>query len=172
MILGAVILVYRGTTHFNLGDVLIILATLFYQLSHLFSKSIIRKLSDLTIIPAVRLFIGGLILIFISAFIHPASFGALGSVKVWGSIIVTALVFRTLDLETWYTAMKYLPLSKLSALLPLSAAVSFLGAVVILKETPNAAHFIGFFLILIGLIWLSRSPSPPYRGGVSRGVAS
>ena len=63
MILGAMIIVYKGGAALNIGDVFILLAPLMYQISHTLAKKLMNKGVDTTLILAGRMFYGGIIIL-------------------------------------------------------------------------------------------------------------
>ncbi len=155
MVAGAALIVYRGASSLNAGDLLILAVPLFQQLSHVVTKQILHKVSDATVIPAVRLFLSGLAVTILAVILHPDSLRALATPAAWGAIIAFGFLFRALDCYFWYKAIERIPLVRASALIPVSAAISFAGAVMILDETAQPRHYRGVLLILAGLCWLS-----------------
>ncbi|MBI5123193.1 DMT family transporter [Candidatus Roizmanbacteria bacterium] len=155
MVLGALFLVYKGTSQLNFGDILILITPIFFQISHLFSKRIVDKVSDVNIIPAARLFYSGIILTVFAFVINPLSFKQILDFNNFISIIFFAFIFRTLDLALWYQAIARISIAKASALIPFAAVVSFTGSIIFLKEVPRLNQYIGLVLILGGLTYLS-----------------
>jgi drug/metabolite transporter (DMT)-like permease len=157
MISGAVLVVFQGSTPINLGDILVLSGPLFFQIAHLFAKQILPLVSHTNVVPAGRLLYGGIGLTLIAAIIRPESFELLLDGEIWLKMILFAIIFRSLDLYCWYQALARLPLAKLSALLPVGAAVSFTGAVFILGEQAEARQWGGMLVILIGLLLISKN---------------
>lgn len=155
MVLGAIVIVFKGSLGFNLGDVLILLTPFFFQFSHVVAKRVLPLVSNASVVPAARMFYSGLILFLIAFLLNPQSFGQVVSPVSLAGIVAFAFIFRTLDMSLWYEGIKRLPLAKASALLPLAALVSFLGSIVLLKEMATPQQFFGLILIVGGLIWLS-----------------
>lgn len=155
MVIGAIVVVYNGFQNLNLGDLLILITPIFYQLSHVVSKKILNKVSDVYIIPAARLLYGGIALTILALILNPQSISQLLNLKNIGSIVFFGLIFRALDFSLWYGAIKRIPVSKASAILPFAAAVSFFFSIIFLKETANMRQLIGLFLIFGGLLWVS-----------------
>jgi drug/metabolite transporter (DMT)-like permease len=155
MVAGAALIVYRGASAFNAGDLLILAVPLFQQLSHVVTKQILHKLSAPTVIPAVRLLLSGVVISVFAATRNPSALQALSSPSVWLSVLVFGLIFRGLDCYLWYEAIARIPLVRASALIPVSAAISFAGAMLILGEPAEPRHYKGIGLILAGLLWLS-----------------
>ncbi len=155
IVIGAGGVVFKGFTAPNIGDILILATPIFYQLSHVVSKKIIHELPDANIIPAARLFYGGLLLTIFGIILHPTAlmpFFTLGNILF---VLLFALIFRTLDMFLWYQALVRIPLSIASALIPVSLIISFTGSLVILKEIPTIQQYLGLFAMLFGLVWIS-----------------
>lgn len=155
MVTGAFIVIYRGASNLNLGDFLILSTPVFNQIAHVITKRIMTENINGTVISAARLFYGGIFLTFLAIIVNPKSLLELGNPNVLLSILVFAFIWRTLDVTLWYQAIQRISLSKASAILPLAAAISFLGSIVLLKETPALQHYLGLLLIGGGLVWFS-----------------
>ncbi|KKU46699.1 MAG: hypothetical protein UX64_C0004G0011 [Microgenomates group bacterium GW2011_GWC2_46_7] len=155
MVIGAMVLSYRGFGKINLGDILIITAPLFFQISHLIAKQINSQTNEPNLIPTARLLYGGMVLLAISLFIQPTAIFEVMSTQIIWSIIAFGLIFRTLDLWLWYQAIHRISPAKASALIPLAGLISFIGSLVILREQPTLSHYVGLILILGGITWYS-----------------
>jgi len=155
MVIGAVAVVFRGDYHVNAGDLLILAAPLFFQGSHVISAKLLPQVSTATVIPCARLLYGGVVMSLVALLINPQSLSVLSDGSVWLAVILYGFIFRALDLYLWYQALKRLPLSVLSAMLPLAVAISFSGSVLFLGEQPSAEQFVGLALILSGLTLLA-----------------
>lgn len=154
MVIGSGVVVFKGFTPPNLGDLFILAAPIFYQLSHVVSKRVIGKLSDIHIISTARLFYGGIIMTVIGIIWHPTAILSFLSFRTVIVLIAFGFILRTLDTVFWYSALERLPLSIVSALLPVALLVSFIGSIVILKEVPTAQQYIGLIAIMSGLMWI------------------
>lgn len=155
MVVGAVIVVYKGIAGLNLGDLFILITPVFYQISHIFSKKIINKVSDVFVIPTARMLYGGVILTLLALLINPSSIMQLMVTKNIIAILFFGFILRALDFSLWYAAIKTISVSKASAILPFAAAVSFFLSIFFLKEQASMRQYFGLFFILGGLIWLS-----------------
>ncbi|SRR6266498_205334 len=154
IVTGAAVVIYKGSAALNLGDVLVILSPLFYQLSHLNAKRIINKVPDENIIPGVRLFYAGALLTILALVGNPLSFYQLFSLVNVASIVMYG-IYLSLDYFLWYQVLKRLPLPIASAFLPFAVFVSLFGATVFLKEPIVFHQYIGILFIVVGLLWLS-----------------
>ncbi len=156
MIVGAVVIVYRGTTSINVGDILVMLSPLVMQLSHLLAKKVYIKNADSNIVPAARLLFSGVFLLLITLLINPTALYQLLSLKVILIVTIFGLIFRCLDFILWYQAIARISVSKASAVIPVAVAVTFLSSVFIFKEAVSVYQISGLVLILGGLLWLSK----------------
>lgn len=155
MVIGSVIVVFKGVRALNLGDLFILITPIFYQIGHIFAKRIINKISDVYVIPAARTLYGGIILIVLALVLNPSSASQLLSLENIISIIFFGFILRALDFTLWYSAIKRITVSKASAVLPLAAGISFILSITFLKEQATLRQFMGLFFILGGLILLS-----------------
>jgi len=155
MVIGAGIVVYRGFPGINVGDLLIVLSPFFFQISHIIFKRSLIKIKNPNIATTARLFYGGIIVTMVALLFDPGSLGQLSLKTNLVNILLFAFIFRALDLGLWTQALARLPLAKISAILPLSAAVSFTGSVLILGEKPTMYQYIGLLLIGGGMLWLT-----------------
>lgn len=157
MVVGAMLIAYRGYDGFNPGDLLIVAAPFLFQVSHLIAKRVLPLVKHVFIVPAARLFYGGLGLLVLGLVLDGGSSHQLFNPSFWWSALIFGLIFRTVDLMLWYTALKYIPLSTASSLLPLGACVAFSSSMFLLGETADLNHYLGFALILVGLAILFRN---------------
>lgn len=155
MIAGACVVVFKGTFALNIGDLLILSAPIFNQTAHIIAMKAMKTKTNAMVLSGARLFFGGILLTIIAILIHPSSLIQLTDIHTVIAIIFFGIIFRALDVTLWYQALARIPLSKASALIPLAAAISFFGSIVILKETPGVHQYLGLFLIAAGLLWFS-----------------
>ncbi len=154
MIIGAVTVAYKGNSSLNIGDILIVISPVLYQAYHMLAKQIMTKGGDANMVAAGRLLYGGIILLVVSLIVQPTSIYILTDAgKVWKMILFGLLL--GLNFFTWYQTLARLPLSRASAFIPLSVAVSFAGSVIFLREAPTMQHYAGLLFILVGLMSLT-----------------
>jgi len=156
MVGGAVVVVFQGYGDINPGDAMILTGPLFFQLAHLVAKRALESLDHPLILPTARLLISGALITGAGVLLNPESIFAFSSWSAIMAVVLFALIFRALDMVLWYTALKYIPLSMASSLLPLGAAISFVASMLILGEVATTQHVLGLLLILSGLIMLVR----------------
>lgn len=152
---GAVIIVYRGIAVPNLGDLLIAITPLFYQVAHVFAKRLMLKVKDPDIISTARQIITGVLLITLATLRNPKWYLTEIRQDQILPMIIFAVIFISLDTATWYQAIKRLPLAKASSFLPISALIAFFGSLFFLGETVGSQQVLGAIFILGGLVWIS-----------------
>lgn len=151
MVVGAMIIVYKGGSSINLGDILILLSPLTFQISHLIGKRLLNKKVDVNLILAGRQFFGGTMLLFF-AFVTNKNTISLLSYKIVSIGFFLGIIAAIVAL-CWYTSIKKIPVSVASSFLPLTALVGLIASVVYLKEVVSIQQYIGFILIVGGMFW-------------------
>ncbi len=150
MVLGAMAIVYRGGSSLNLGDIFILLSPLMFQMSHLMGKKLLNRKISVNMILAGRQFFGGLILVFFTLITSKST--VVFNIHNFGVGLYLGMLTAIVAL-CWYSSIKKIPVSTASSFLPLTALVSLLGSVFFLKEIVGIQQYIGFFLIVGGMIW-------------------
>ncbi len=158
MVLGAMVIIYKPGLSPNIGDIFIILTTLMFQISHTFAKKLMDKGEDISIILAGRQLYAGILLVIFALIFNKSFFELFGSVQSLVSASYLGLSLSIIVL-LWYLAIKRMPLSTASSFLPLTALVALLGSALLLKETISTQQYIGFALIVTGMIWASKVKS-------------
>ncbi len=151
MVLGAMIIVYKGGSNINLGDILILLSPLIFQISHFIGKTLLNKKVDVNLILAGRQFFGGMMLLLFTFFTNKNAISLFSYQSV--SIGFFLGIIAAIVALCWYTSIKKIPVSVASSFLPLTALVSLVASVVYLKEAVSIQQYIGFVLIVCGMLW-------------------
>lgn len=155
MVIGAVTIVYKGGVNINLGDILILLSPLMFQISHLIGKKLLNKKIDVNLILASRQFYGGTMLL-IFTFITNRS--AIGLFNI--NILATGLclgMFTAVVALCWYSSIKKVPVSVASSFIPITALVSLAASAIFLRETVSIQQLAGFVFIVGGMLWQTSS---------------
>lgn len=151
MVFGAMIIVYKGGSSVNLGDILILLSPLTFQISHLIGKRLLNKKVGVTVILAGRQFFGGVMLLLFT-FITNKNYISLFSYHGISVGFFLGIITSIISL-CWYTSIKKIPVSVASSFIPLTALVSLVASAVYLKEVISIQQYIGFVLIVGGMLW-------------------
>lgn len=155
MVIGAMTIVYRGSgVNLNLGDVLILLSPLMFQISHAIGKKLLNKGVDIFLILAGRQLYGGLMLLILAFIMNKSIINLFNSNNLLSASYLG--LFSSVVALCWYSSIKKIPVSVASSFLPLTALVSLMGSVFFLKEIVSIQQYIGFFFIVGGMLWQTK----------------
>lgn len=164
LLIGAIAVMWQDGFAFHQADLLILAAPFWYQVGHLIAKKLYTDVEHPYCIPAVRMVLGGSILLAIALIRKPELTSLLWDLSVMGPILLFGLVIMGLEKLLWYEALHRIDLAKATALLVPSVAVGVLGAWAILGQTPRESQWVGFGFMSVGLVWLAwqglRAKSP------------
>lgn len=158
IILGIATVVYNGIFSLNLGDILIILTPLFWQISHLLAKKSIKRLGTF-FIQGGRYLFAGLTMFLISTIVGTNQFSALYNPVNLSSILIIGFVVAGIGSLAWYEAIKRINLSKATAMISPYSILSVILAWFILSEHPSIYQVAGLALVLVGMLSLSKIKS-------------
>jgi len=154
LMLGNLIALKSLHFSFGRGDVLVLLAVLFWSAENILAKHILRDLGG-NIVAWGRMFFGAaFIFIYLAAtnqFIQPAL--ALNPTQFSWILITAILLFAYVT--TWYNGLKYIPVSLATTILFLGSPITtLLGAIggshIALKDTWSGILIIGGLAIIFG----------------------
>lgn len=147
LILGSLLLLKKLTFSPNLGDFLVFSATLFWAVENTISKYVLRseKLQGRTVAWA-RMFFGSLFtLIFLGATSQLPLLSDL-VLKQIGWVIVTSILLFGYVI-TWYSGLKYIPVSQATVILLLGSPVTTLVSLISGGKVSFQEILAGFFMI-------------------------
>lgn len=153
VIFGTAAIVYNGSASVNLGDLLIIAGTFFYPIGNIFA----RKALGITTTPIllfVRNIIGGPILIGISLMFETYNQSmTYFIVNFYPYMLLSGILIYCISKWLWYESMRRLETNK-AILISVGGypAISLFFTYVFLHEIPTPYQWVGFFLILGGLL--------------------
>jgi len=127
------------------GDLLLLLVPLFWQISHIIAKNLPY---NPFLIAAFRNTFGGILLLML----------AIPQGLEFSEFVIAEAIILSLGQVVWYLAIKRINLSKATAIITPAPAVA-IGAAVILGEKFTIYHIIGFILITLGTLMVSRIKS-------------
>lgn len=163
LLLGAVAIMWQDGLTFQRGDLLVVLTPLWYQIGHMLAKRIFPKLAHPYAVPAVRMGLGGTILLSLALVQKPELASSLLDPVAMAPLVLFGLVLVGAEKLLWYEALRRIDLAKATALLVPSVGVGVLGAWVIMGEKPRESQWLGFVLMLVGLSWLAYQGLRPRR---------
>ena len=158
VVAGVVIVIFSGTFSLNLGDVLILLTPLFYQISHVIAKKTIKRIGTFAV-QAGRYLFAGLTLFIFSSIFGMNQFILLAEPMNLTAILLLGIGVAGIGSLAWYEAIRRINLSKATAMISPYSILSIILAWFILKEFPSIYQITGLILVLIGIITLAKIKS-------------
>jgi len=149
LILANLLLLKKLPLSINQGDLLVLLATLLWATENTISKYVLRELPGRTVAWA-RMFFGSLfifIFLFLTGQLSLLSGPTLEQVN-W--VIITSIILLGYVM-TWYSGLKYIPVSKATAILLLGSPITTLLSLIWTKQV-NSQEIFASFLIILGII--------------------
>lgn len=157
---GAVAILYTGSLQFNIGEILIIIASACYPFGNRFAKKALEHTSP-PVILFIRSLIGGVVLIFISGFLDTYAMPAADYIKRnWPLIVLNGAFVIGFTKLMFYEGFKRMDISKAISLATAEVAVNLLYAFLFLHEVPSTRQMVGFFVIMVGIFVLTYQPRP------------
>jgi len=151
LLVGCLFLLKTLPTSFGWGDLFVFLATILWAIENLISKYVLKELSP-KIVAWGRMFFGS---IFILIYLALTSQINLLSNLEWGqyswTLITSILLFGYV--LTWYSGLKYIPLSIATAILTLGSPITTLLSLISTHQI-NLKEIISLVLILSGIIFV------------------
>jgi len=154
VISGVTLVIYNGTFAFNRGDFLILATPLFWQLCHAFAKKALVRQS-FYVVAASRTLFGGLFLLAANLLAGRNDLSIL-DLNLFLLILFQGIVVYAVGFLTWYSAIRWVNLSKGTAIAAPYPILSVVLAWFFLGEVPTMYHLAGLVLILSGALLLSR----------------
>jgi len=154
--LGTIIIVYDGSFVLNKGDMLVILGTFFFPFGNTCAKKALKLVHPSTIL-FVRSIIGGSFLIFLSFLLENTYYDIIDLMSTnWLIIVINGFVLFGLIKIIWYEGLKRLDVSKAITIGMSYSAFGFVYSMLLLKERPTSYQLIGFFVVMIGILIITR----------------
>lgn len=158
VLLGSVLIAYNGSLVINRGDLLILLAPLFFPIGNFYSKRALQVVSPETI-TYVRYILGGLFFLLMSLILEPTvHYGEVIKMH-WGLLLglgVIAIGARTIIA---YASLRRLDISKFIFIANVFPISSLIILVVFFDEVASLYQLIGFIVIMIGLYFAVKRQS-------------
>lgn len=160
MLIGLLILYISSTppsalwSNPSLGDLLVIIATILWAIEAVIAKKAMMLGETNFVISFARMFFGGLILFgFVLLF---GKFGVLLSLSIqqWTNILISTVLLFFYVLF-WYWSIKYISVTKSTALLIIAPILSLAGGILLFGETVSAIELLGCGIIVVSAYFLS-----------------
>ncbi len=149
LVLGSIFLFnIKGSFVFSAGSLLILIATLFWSVEQLLSKKMVNKISP-RIVAFGRMFFGSLFIIIFWLFSGQYKLlTEISATQISWVLITAALLFGYVF--TWYSGLKYVPVTFASAVLVLGAPITSL-LTLLQGKTLALSQVWGISLIFLGI---------------------
>ncbi len=147
---GALLILYNGTFHLNVGDIMVIASTATYPIGNFYAKKALNRVSP-SIILLVRFFLGGLFMLPVALFTERQSDVAAIISDDWPILLFTGLVLLGVGKIIWYEALNRLDISKAISLGMTFPLFSILLLVGILKEPVSHYQWTGIGIMMVGV---------------------
>ena len=156
MVVGAVIVLFPGEMKLNIGDLLVLAATIFAPIGNFFQRRAREKVSS-EIIMFIRSILVAPFVFFIAFLLNPhlPSIGDFKSSLVF--LIINGLLILGLSKIFWIEGIHRIPVAKANALSGIAPLLTIFFAWLILKNVPTIWQFFSFVPLFIGVVLLTRN---------------
>lgn len=157
VLVGATAILFNGSFSLNIGDLLIVIGTIFYPFGNRYAKQALELTS-----PAVLIFLrgilGGVFLIIFSLLFESHILTVGQSIKDnLPLILVQGIIIMGFSKFIWFEGFKRLSITRSIAIGMAQPAFSLVYAFLLLGEVPNVYQITGLFVIIGGVYMLTRA---------------
>jgi drug/metabolite transporter (DMT)-like permease len=157
IIIGVGVIFYNGKLQINYGDILILATPLFYQISHLIVKKVMKRIEEDVII-AGRFLYAAPIFIILSTLAGANQFEVLLKPLYFSSLLFLGVSWA-LGYILWIKAIRRINLSKATVIVAPYPILSLAFAWIILSEVPSIYQISGLVLVIIGIYAIGKTRS-------------
>jgi len=155
LLLGNILLLRIIPHQFGMGDLLILIATIFWATENVISKHLLKELPPRIIIWG-RMFFGSiLIAIFLIATGQMNLMFSLNAQQIGWTMITSIFLFTAL--AAWYTGLKYIKVSVATTVLLLASPITTLLSLFFLGQTLVLSQVLGIVLIALAVFWIYKT---------------
>jgi len=152
---GTIIVLYNGVLSINVGDILILLTPLAWQIGHVLARKTFEK-TNTFIVAAGRLLYGGILLFLLSLNPSFRQYQLLTDTGIILLFLFQGIIVYIGSIMVWYEAIKRINLSKATAIIAPYPVFSVILAWIFLGEKVSIYQLVGLAIIIAGIILLSR----------------
>ncbi|NYZ78530.1 DMT family transporter [Candidatus Micrarchaeota archaeon] len=157
IIIGVGVIFYNGSLQINYGDILVLATPLFYQISHLIVKKVMKNIEE-DVIVAGRFLYAVPIFLILSTLAGANQFEVLLK-PLYFSLLLFLGVSWALGYILWIKAIKRINLSKATVIVAPYPILSVILAWIVLSEIPSVYQITGLFLVIIGIYATGKTKS-------------
>ncbi|MGQ9722837.1 MAG: DMT family transporter, partial [Candidatus Jordarchaeum sp.] len=152
---GTIIVLYNGVLSLNIGDILVLLTPLFWQIAHVLGRKILEKASTY-VVTTGRILYGGLLLFILTLVPGFSEYGFLVDPGIVLILVLQGLIAFAGSALVWYEAIARINLSKATAIIAPYPIFSVILAWTLLGETVSIYQIAGLAIILVGMLLLTK----------------
>ncbi|UCZ52873.1 DMT family transporter [Bacillus shivajii] len=154
---GVVVIILAGSNYkftISLGDLLFCCTVIVQAIGFI----LVKKISDTVdtfVITGISQFFGGGILFFVSVFAEPAGIYQLGqgNWQIWMVFIFSGVIATGAGHYLYNLSIREIGAGKSAIFLNLTPFFAILGSYIFLKESILLGHWLGFFLVVTGVLF-------------------
>lgn len=150
LIIGNLLLLKLIPARLNWGDFMILAATLLWAFESVLSKHTLKDLPARVVIWG-RMFFGSLFILVFWLISHQALLALSLNLEQLGWVLITA-VFLFGYVVTWYSGLKYVPVSIAAMVLALGSPITTLLSLIFLGQAINIWQSLGIVFVVLGVM--------------------
>ncbi|MBU2633679.1 MAG: DMT family transporter [Nanoarchaeota archaeon] len=152
LLFGNFLLLNLNSFSFNFGNLLILIATLFWGVEIIIAKKVLKKLNS-NIVAFGRMFFGSVFILIFLLFTGQVSLvGSLGFSQVMWVLITSVFLFGYVF--TWYKAIKFTKVSVATSVLLVGSVITTLLSFVFLDKMISLSQLFGLVFLVVGVVWV------------------
>jgi drug/metabolite transporter (DMT)-like permease len=154
LLAGNILILKLNSFSFGIGEVLILIAALFWSIETIISKNALKDLSP-RVVGFGRMFFGSfIVLVYIAVTGEIAGIFNVTLTQI--SWILITSVFLLMYVSFWYTGLKYTEASTATAILLIGSVVTIVLSAIFLQKVISLSEVIGMILLVAGSFILAR----------------
>ncbi|MBP9718218.1 DMT family transporter [Candidatus Gracilibacteria bacterium] len=149
---GTLSVLYNGSLHFNIGDLLIIASTFLYPFGNIYAKKSLKTVTPWTVL-FLRSLMGGTVLLLLSGIFEASAWGSIATSARQHLLFlfINGAIILGFSKWLWLSGMRSMPITKSTIFAICGPPVGILYSILFLKEVPSIYQAIGFLLMILGL---------------------
>jgi len=155
LLFGNILLLRIIPHQFGIGDLLILIATLFWATENVISKYLLKELPSRIVIWG-RMFFGSILIVIFLIVTGQMSLMFSLNVQQIGWTMITSIFLFT-ALAAWYTGLKYIKVSVATTVLLLASPITTLLSLLFLGQTLILSQALGIVLIALAVFWIYKT---------------
>lgn len=156
VLIGAFLILFKGATEINLGDILVIFSTLTLPFGNYFGKKALAKNITGETIMTIRYAVAAILLLALSLLFEDRTNFISTSLSYWPYILINGVILMGFANSLWYHGLKKIEVSKAVSLLMTYPFFSLIFLVTFFGERPSIYQLTGLVIIVLGGVLSAR----------------